>query len=142
MSTLTLTLLRFAFLLLLWGFVFLVVKTIKKDIFGERKTGKKQNNDTWIPEILVVTQGNLQGTTLFLNKETVHIGRSPDSTLVLNDSYASARHARIYFSGDKYWLEDLSSTNGTWVGKTRVYTPTPLQAKTPIIIGETVMELQ
>ena len=70
------------------------------------------------------------------------IGRAEDSTLVLDDDYASTRHARITQQGQEYFLEDLGSTNGTYLDRARVTTPTPVPVGVPIRIGRTVIELR
>jgi pSer/pThr/pTyr-binding forkhead associated (FHA) protein len=92
--------------------------------------------------ILVVTAGSLAGTRLRLGSEPILIGRAADSTLVLDDDYASTRHARITQQGQEYFLEDLGSTNGTYLDRARVTMPTPVPIGVPIRIGRTVLELR
>ncbi|MFG2696604.1 FHA domain-containing protein [Kitasatospora sp. NPDC048407] len=95
------------------------------------------------PTHLVVTQGSLAGTTVALHGQTVTLGRAHDSTIVLDDDYASSRHARIYPDQAGQWtVEDLGSTNGTYLDRQRLTTPTPLQIGMPIRIGRTVIELR
>jgi pSer/pThr/pTyr-binding forkhead associated (FHA) protein len=91
---------------------------------------------------LVVTEGALAGTTLRLGDDPVTLGRADDSTLVLTDDYASSRHARLV-PGDGTWLvEDLGSTNGTYLGSAKVVRATPVPVGQPIRIGKTVLELR
>ena len=71
------------------------------------------------PAILVVTAGSLAGTRLRLGSGPILIGRAEDSTLVLDDDYASTRHARIVQQGRGYAVEDLGSTNGTYLDRAR-----------------------
>ncbi len=92
--------------------------------------------------ILAVTGGPLSGTTLPLGQTPIVIGRSPDSALVLDDTFSSSRHARLYSNAGQWWIEDLDSTNGTFVGGTKISAPTPLQPGTPIMVGKTTMELR
>ena len=70
------------------------------------------------------------------------LGRAHDSTLVLTDDYASNKHARLVPTGDAWTLEDLGSTNGTWLGSSKVARPTVVAVGLPIRIGKTVMELR
>jgi pSer/pThr/pTyr-binding forkhead associated (FHA) protein len=94
------------------------------------------------PRRLVVTEGALAGTTIRLGEEPVTLGRADDSTLVLTDDYASSRHARLV-PGDGTWLvEDLGSTNGTYLGGAKVVRATPVPLGQPIRIGKTVLELR
>ncbi|MGN5379420.1 FHA domain-containing protein [Streptomyces sp. MUSC 14] len=95
------------------------------------------------PTKLVVTEGTLTGTTVALQGQTITLGRAHDSTIVLDDDYASSRHARIYPDRDGQWIvEDLGSTNGTYLDRSRLTTPTPIPLGAPIRIGKTVIELR
>ncbi|MBZ4018257.1 FHA domain-containing protein FhaB/FipA [Streptomyces purpurogeneiscleroticus] len=95
------------------------------------------------PTKLVVSEGTLTGTTVALQGQTISLGRAHDSTIVLDDDYASSRHARIYPDRDGQWIvEDLGSTNGTYLERTRLTTPTPIPLGAPIRIGKTVIELR
>ncbi|AZK95231.1 FHA domain-containing protein FhaB/FipA [Streptomyces tsukubensis] len=95
------------------------------------------------PTKLIVTEGTLTGTTVALQGQTISLGRAHDSTIVLDDDYASSRHARIYPDRDGQWIvEDLGSTNGTYLDRTRLTTPTPIPPGAPIRIGKTVIELR
>lgn len=95
------------------------------------------------PSKLVVSEGTLTGTTVALQGQTITLGRAHDSTIVLDDDYASSRHARIYPDRDGNWIvEDLNSTNGTYLDRTRLTTPTPIPLGAPIRIGKTVIELR
>ena len=95
------------------------------------------------PTKLVVSEGTLTGTTVALQGQTITLGRAHDCTIVLDDDYASSRHARIYPDRDGQWIvEDLGSTNGTYLDRTRLTTPTPIPLGAPIRIGKTVIELR
>ncbi|MET8290708.1 FHA domain-containing protein [Streptomyces sp. NPDC048448] len=95
------------------------------------------------PSKLVVSEGTLTGTTVALQGQTITLGRAHDSTIVLDDDYASSRHARIYPDRDGQWIvEDLGSTNGTYLDRSRLTTPTPIPLGAPIRIGKTVIELR
>jgi len=169
MSELTLTVMRLGFLAVLWLFVIVAVQVIRSDLFGTRVTqrgsrresgrsqqaarqaappqqrqqaagGRQRRN---APTKLVVTEGTLTGTTVALQGQTITLGRAHDSTIVLDDDYASSRHARIYPDRDGQWIvEDLGSTNGTYLDRTRLTTPTPIPLGAPIRIGKTVIELR
>ncbi|WP_093800021.1 FHA domain-containing protein [Streptomyces sp. Wb2n-11] len=168
MSELTLTVMRLGFLAVLWLFVIVAVQVIRSDLFGTRvtqrgsrraasadarpqQTGRQQQaaappqqrQRRGAPTKLVVSEGTLTGTTVALQGQTVTLGRAHDSTIVLDDDYASSRHARIYPDRDGQWIvEDLGSTNGTYLDRTRLTTPTPIPLGAPIRIGKTVIELR
>ena len=156
MPALILQLTRVGFLLLLFLFVFAVIRVIRTDLRyasadvaaastrRSRRENRQQSavNPGAVPRVLVVTAGHLAGTRIPLTSNAILIGRADDSTLVLEDDYASTRHARLTLQGTSYWLEDLGSTNGTYLDRTRVSTPVPVPIGSPIRIGRTVFELR
>jgi pSer/pThr/pTyr-binding forkhead associated (FHA) protein len=91
---------------------------------------------------LVVTEGSLKGTSLGLGQAPVLIGRAPECTLVLEDDYASTRHAQLFLRDGVWMLEDLGSTNGTYVGRRRLDAPIAVEAGTRFRIGRTTLELR
>ena len=170
MSELTLTVMRLGFLAVLWLFVIVAVQVIRSDLFGTRVTqrgsrreaarpqqaarqqaappqqrqqaggGRQRRN---APTKLVVSEGTLTGTTVALQGQTITLGRAHDSTIVLDDDYASSRHARLYPDASGQWIvEDLGSTNGTFLGQTKLNAPTVAQIGVPIRICKTVLELR
>ncbi|MFC4554819.1 FHA domain-containing protein FhaB/FipA [Georgenia faecalis] len=94
------------------------------------------------PTRLVVSAGPLAGASLPLGPGPILVGRAPGCTLVLDDDYSSGRHARFFPQDGQWWLEDLGSTNGTFVRDERISTPVVVPAGTPVRIGQTVIELQ
>jgi len=159
MSELTLTLLRLGFLALLWLLVLSVVAVLRRDLFGTRVTrrggapsgaiaaagprGRKElPAPDPLPRTLVVTAGSLKGTTITLGQAPILIGRAPECTLVLEDDFASGRHARLSLQHGTWMVEDLGSTNGTFLGRNRVQDPVPIAPGAPVRIGRTVLELR
>ena len=153
------TLFRFGFLFLLWAFVYFVVRAIKSDLYGTRIDASMQQQSSQavvidpIPQSaaapkparalrLVVVDGPLSGTTIPLASSAILIGRSPSCTLVLDDDYSSSRHARIFPQGDQWFVEDLGSTNGTFLDGNRIAQPMVVEAGTPIRVGQSTIELQ
>jgi pSer/pThr/pTyr-binding forkhead associated (FHA) protein len=153
MSELTLLLIRLAFLAVLWFFVIAAVGVIRTDLFGARtasavpklstKPAKQASKPKrGEPRQMIVTGGPLQGTVINLTEQPITIGRANDSTLVLTDDYASSRHARIFPQNGQWIVEDLGSTNGTYLDRNKVNRPTPVPLGVPIRIGKTVIELR
>jgi pSer/pThr/pTyr-binding forkhead associated (FHA) protein len=77
-----------------------------------------------------------------LDSRPILIGRADDSTLKLDDDYASTRHARISQQGEEWYVEDLGSTNGTYLERAKVTAPTRVPLGVPVRIGKTVIELR
>ena len=160
MSELALTLIRLGFLSLLWAFVLVTVLVLRRDLRmpadaqpagrsgrprraqGPAKRPKSPRAAKGKGTKLVVIEGPLLGTVIPLNDTQVTIGRAPDSTLVIDDDYASSRHARIYPAEGAWIVEDLGSTNGTWINRTRITTPTVLPVGAPLRVGRTTIQVQ
>jgi pSer/pThr/pTyr-binding forkhead associated (FHA) protein len=158
-SELVVTLVRLGFLVLLWLLVLSAIGVLRRDISGTRVlargtlTGRstRPDNDERAPgrsrgkrgqpTRLQVTAGPLTGTTIRLGESSILLGRAPSSTLVLDDDYSSNRHARIFPSEGEWFVEDLGSTNGTYLGSSPVQGPTRVPIGTPIRVGQTVIEL-
>ena len=143
---------RFGFLLLLWLFIFAAFRVVRADLFGGRAgrvssvppraatPGKKKARGA--PKTLVVTAGPLTGTKITLGDQPILIGRADDSTLVLTDDFASSRHARLTNRSGQWYVEDLGSTNGTYLDQQRVQGPLLVNPGQPIRIGQTALELR
>jgi len=163
-SALVVAAVKFGLLALLWLFVVIAFRTVRSDLYGT-SSGARAGLPTAAPPVaaaprvppparegrpkrrsvartLVVTEGALAGTTVGLGTSELTLGRADDSTLVLTDDYASSRHARLV-PGDTAWMvEDLGSTNGTYLNGAKVVRPTPVPVGAPIRIGKTVLELR
>jgi pSer/pThr/pTyr-binding forkhead associated (FHA) protein len=160
MNNLTLLLIRLAFLAVLWLFVIAAVGVVRTDLFGQARQGRQRRRQRkpppakaprqpragrpgrGTPQRLLVTAGGLAGTSIGLTDQQITIGRANDATLVLNDDYASTRHARLFPQDGQWIVEDLGSTNGTYLDRQKVTQPTPVPPGVPIRIGKTVLELR
>jgi pSer/pThr/pTyr-binding forkhead associated (FHA) protein len=163
LSEFTLTLIKFGFLALLWIFVLSAVSVIRSDLFGARvetpqavnQAGAKRQRQRQSkpkpkparkrrgsPTKLVITEGSNAGETVPLSGETVTLGRGGDSTIRLDDDYVSTRHARFVTNGEEWFIEDMGSTNGTYIGSTRVTRATAITSGTAVRVGKTVVELR
>lgn len=142
---------RAGFLALLWLFVLAALRVVRSDLYaaaglrvsvpGFRKSAEKKSRGK-APRQLVVTHGALAGTRISLDGRPIMIGRADDSTLVLDDDFASTRHARISLRGTDWYVEDLGSTNGTFLDRAKVTAPLRVPLGVPIRIGKTVIELR
>jgi pSer/pThr/pTyr-binding forkhead associated (FHA) protein len=147
---LVLQLTRAGFLALLWIFVLFSLRVVRSDLYGAaglralvapgRSTARGGRGRA--ARQFLATQGALTGTRISLDSRPILIGRADDSTLVLDDDYASTRHARIAPQGDDWYVEDLGSTNGTYLDRAKVSGPTRVPLGVPVRIGKTVIELR
>jgi pSer/pThr/pTyr-binding forkhead associated (FHA) protein len=165
-SELTLVLIRFAYLAILWIFVLSAISVVRSDMFGarvdsnsraerraerqSRKQGQRQSQTSGraakrprgAPTHVLVVDGANQGERVSLDEAPILVGRGADAAIRLDDDYVSTRHARIARSGDQWFVEDLGSTNGTYIGSHRLTQPTTLQLGSKVRIGKTTLELR
>ena len=161
MSELTLFLIRFAYLAILWIFVLSAISVIRSDMFGARvpetardarpargKAGRSRGRARapsarrGSPTHLIVVEGDNAGARAELADAPLLIGRGSDAAIKLDDDYVSTRHARVAASGEEWFVEDLGSTNGTYVGAVRITQPTTLGLGNQVRIGKTILELR
>ena len=154
MQGLVLQLTRAGFLMLLWLFIWSVLRILRTDIYAPTGAVMVRRGltlrGTLLParqrggaaRYLVVTDGELVGARITLSGQPVLIGRADDSTLVLTDDYASTRHARLSPRGSEWYVEDLGSTNGTYLDRAKVTTAVRVPIGTPVSVGKTVIELR
>lgn len=149
----TLLILKIAFLVLLYGFIVLVVRTATKDIAGAPQesivlgaaeaAALRAELGVRPAQLLVMTSPELAvGSTIELSMSTV-VGRDAGSGIRLDrDEFVSARHARIEPRPDGVWIEDLGSTNGTHVNGAQLQGARALRPGDVVRIGETELQLQ
>lgn len=155
-SEITVTLLRFAFLAMLWLFVFMILSAARRDLgvgknfkLARPVAGEAAAESAPIapkppvrPSLLMIVDGAQAGAMMKLNDAPVTIGRAADIEVSLQDDYASGHHARLFPQGSRWFLEDLGSTNGTFVAGSRLSRATPLEVGTDFRVGRTTMQLR
>jgi pSer/pThr/pTyr-binding forkhead associated (FHA) protein len=162
MQELTLVLIRFAYLAILWVFVLGAISVIRSDMFGarpdasqapsrrEQRAQQKQAKQSrkaaktpkGAPSQVVIVDGPSSGFSVSLDDVPILIGRGTDATIRLDDDYVSTRHARIGRSDDTWYVEDLGSTNGTYIGTHRLTQATAIQLGSRVRVGKTTLELK
>jgi pSer/pThr/pTyr-binding forkhead associated (FHA) protein len=161
-SELALFLVRTGFLVLLWIFIFSIISVIRADLFGQKVVSKVAEAN--IPAVflapaasngveatkttdakatkLLVTEGAKTGFEIALSGRQLTIGRAGDSDLIVDDEYASTHHAKIVFINGEWLVQDLDSTNGTFLDGQRVGTPLVVPMNTQVRVGQTTFELR
>ncbi|MEQ6899927.1 FHA domain-containing protein [Nocardioides sp. YIM 152588] len=155
MPELTLFLVRIAYLAILWIFVLSAISVIRSDMFGARLPSpaaappapratkqKTTPRKRGTPTHVAVVDGPNAGITADLADAPILIGRGNDAAIKLDDDYVSTRHARIVNSNDQWLVEDLGSTNGTYLGTQRITQPVPVSLGSQVRIGKTIVELR
>ena len=176
MSDLALFIVRAAFLVILWIFIFTLISVVRSDLFGQKIVSRvmkanspkilsspvapqaaarasavtelvvprasKSDGGRVVPERLLITAGDKAGYQLNLDRPEITIGRAENSDLVVDDEFASTNHARLVKNGDDWTLEDLGSTNGTFLDGTKVTAPVAFRVGSEVRIGKTAFELR
>lgn len=159
MSELALFLVRTGFLVLLWIFIFSIISVIRADLFGQKVVSRVAEAN--IPAVfssptvasegvaseapatkLVVTAGEKAGVEIALAGRQLTIGRAGDSDLIVDDEYASTHHAKLVFINGDWMIQDLDSTNGTFLDGQKVTTPMVVPQNTQVRVGQTTFELR
>jgi hypothetical protein len=91
--------------------------------------------------LLVQAAGEARPRTVRL-AASMTIGRAPECELRIDDTYASQQHARLFARNGSWFVEDLGSTNGTFVNDQKLAAPAMLQPGDRVRIGQTVVELR
>ncbi len=158
MSEIALTVIKVLFLALLWVFIASAVSVIRSDLFGRTvplpdqpgaqeleqpvPPPKKAKRTRGAPRVLTITQGSQAGQSAALADGVILIGRGADAQLSLDDDYVSTRHARVVSGENGIYLEDLGSTNGSYVNGQRITAPTTITMSDTIRIGKTILKLE
>jgi pSer/pThr/pTyr-binding forkhead associated (FHA) protein len=145
---------KVAFLIVLYLFVARAIRAVVLDVFGPRAERRRSSSPPSYPSRptppakatrrppreLVVNDAN--GRRTIPLKESITVGRAATCDLVVADNYVSNVHARIYLRDGSYWLEDLGSTNGTYMNRTRVSVPTAFGPGDEVRMGKATLELR
>jgi hypothetical protein len=160
-SELALFLVRTGFLALLWIFIFSIISVIRADLFGQKVVSKVASAN--LPNAfvtapganpasakpaeqkatkIVVTAGEKIGTEIALSGRQLTIGRAGDSDLIVDDEFTSTHHAKLIFINGEWLIQDLDSTNGTFLDGKKVATTTVVPMNTQVRVGQTAFELR
>jgi pSer/pThr/pTyr-binding forkhead associated (FHA) protein len=153
MPELVLVLLKYVFLFVLYIFVARAVKAVYLELRPAR-TGSggrarapapaprpPSKRSKKAPRKVSVVEGPLKGQSYELGEELT-VGRAEKCHIVVDDTYVSQVHARIYANGETYVVEDLGSTNGTYLNRRRITSPEELSRGDRVKIGKTVLEMR
>lgn len=161
MSELALFLVRIGFVAVLWVFILSLLSVIRADLYGRRVISRiakqaaptlaagsvselgLEDADSFEPTRISIITGRNAGSSLQLeDKREILIGRAASSDLMINDEFASSMHAKLVLVGEDWVLQDLNSTNGTFLDGKKVTTPATIRAGMNIRIGTTNFELR
>ena len=149
-----LTILKFCFLAVLYLFFVRVVRAVWAEVVGPRaamaaptpapspaRARRERAGSRGLNRLRIVEPPESKGRTFELGDELT-IGRAAGCQVPIDDPYASQLHARLFKgAGGQLQVEDLGSTNGTYLNRKRVDGPVPFRKGDRLQVGKTVMEL-
>jgi hypothetical protein len=149
MPVLVLDLLKYAILAILYIFIARVVKAVYVELRPEATRRRPSGAPAPAParrsrksaNRVAVVEGALKGKSFEVGNELT-IGRAEKCHITLDDTYVSQVHARIFSRDDTVMVEDLGSTNGTYLNRHRLGAPAELQRGDQLKIGKTVLEMR
>jgi len=154
MPPFVLDVLKFAFLVLLYFFVYRALRVATLDVTGGAaarapgrhsaapKQPRRQRDSGKAPRKLLVIddRGSKAGT--FKLEQPLQVGRADACQVKLGDTYISQFHARIFPRDGAWYVEDLGSTNGTYLNQRKLTGPSELHAGDRLRVGKTTLELR
>ncbi|MGO2653854.1 FHA domain-containing protein FhaB/FipA [Corynebacterium casei] len=143
--------LRIGLLILLWLFILVALNAMRRDankaagsyqaLKAEPAAPRVKGRTVSAREIKII-DGPLAGSHMALSGlEDFTLGRAQDCDFVLGDDYASSRHARLFRRGSQWFVEDLESRNGTFVGGSRIDQPEHVGVNSDIKLGRSTVRL-
>ena len=148
MPPFVLTVLKILLLLLLYFFIYRAVRSITSDLYGRRERGGRQKTRPvrrprgGAPKRVVLLDPGGKKVGSHPLAGTLQIGRAKSCKIRPDDSYISEVHAQIAPRGDGWVVEDMGSTNGTYLNQRKITVPTPIAAGDRIRVGKSVLEVR
>ncbi len=130
MYTIISDILKYAFVVVVYMFIYSVVKLVYLDISDARRMSKADEDGYGYLKLINLRKDlNFKIYESYSIRENATIGRSKKCDIYINDKYLSKNHARIFFDQDKFFIEDLKSTNGTYVNGQKISSAHPVKIK-------------
>ena len=129
---------RLAFLGLLYLVLFLVVRVLLRDL---RAAARQASAELGRLVVVRCPSGDPAPGTVFVLDAVTTLGRDVNNSVVVDDAFVSGVHAALTYRGRAWYVEDLGSTNGTYVNGLRVVEPTLLGFGDAVVVGETQLRL-
>lgn len=129
--------LRIAFIGIIYLFIFQVMRVLVRDLRQvappEMPAAKPRYG-----KLVIVEPGKsrLSPGTVFTLQPVTSLGRKPSNTIVLDDDFVSGEHSLISWRDNRAWLEDVASTNGTFLNDSEITRPVPIAEGDIVGVGD------
>lgn len=129
------------FIVILYVIIYYALKIMYKDV----KTGNKKRINSrkahGLEVVETVAESELKPESIIPIRGAITIGRKEDNSIVLNDQFVSSHHAKLFVRNDEFYLEDLGSTNGTYVNDNKIQGRIRLKVEDEIRLGSTIFKV-
>lgn len=130
------------FIILLYSLIYSALKIMYKDVKGGgRKRGPESRRNHGLEVVEVNEESNLKQGSVIPVRGTITIGRKEDNSIVLQDLHVSGNHAKLIIKNNILYIEDLGSTNGTFINDKRIKGRVKLFSKDIVTIGTTKLKV-
>ena len=129
------------FIVILYSIIYYALKIMYKDVKGGKKKNAPGKKAHGLEVLKTISNGTLGIGSVIPVTSTISIGRREDNSIVLNDQFVSSYHAKIYVKNNDFYLEDLASTNGTFINDSKVEGRVRLKVNDQIRMGSTVFKV-
>ena len=145
MPPFVLTVLKILLLVLLYFFIYRAVRSLTADLYVRRREGRREPKATTRrgePRRVVLLDADGKKQATYALDGPLQIGRADSCEIRPKDTYLSHVHARLAPRGEGWVVEDLGSTNGTFLNQRKVQVPTPIAPGDRIRVGKSVLEVR
>lgn len=130
------------FVVILYFIITYALKIMYKDVKGSKKGKRRQSRQAHGLEVIKSSSNeNLKQGSIIPVRETISFGRKEDNSIVLNDEFISGYHAKLYTRNNVFFIEDVGSTNGTFVNGSKIEGRTKLNINDEIRLGNIVLKV-
>jgi len=142
MSTTAVNLLKVGVVVVVYLFLWIVARAVRAQVAAPKPhTETTRTAGPRAPALVIIAPEAPAGRTMEVRR-TLVAGRGDTADFALDDGFASERHARFDNTEGRLWVDDIGSTNGTFVNGERIAQRTPLTAGDTVRIGGTIMEVR
>lgn len=130
------------FIILLYLIIFFALKIMYKDVKnGNKRRSSVRRKSFGLEVIETVSNSDLKAGSVVPIRGEVTIGRKQGNSLIIPDQHVSGQHAKIFIKNNTLYIEDLNSTNGTFINGERINSIVKLFPKDEIKVGSTKLRV-
>lgn len=123
------------FIVVLYIIIYYALKIMYKDVKGGNRGKKSSNQNSQSHGLEIINAGqnsNLKQGALIHVRNSVAIGRKAENDVILSDTFVSGNHAKLYIRNNSLYVEDLTSTNGTYLNSEKI------EGREKLVIGDEI----